>query len=70
MRQHWYKIIYVICPVCAKDKTYRVRVYGKRPKSYTKRHAIEVEYDYCEETLLMRRRYERCRFCISERSKI
>jgi hypothetical protein len=30
-RPHWYKLFAGECPVCGRDKSYRVRVYGKRP---------------------------------------
>jgi hypothetical protein len=31
-RKHWYRLYFGECPVCGRDKSYRERVYGKRPR--------------------------------------
>lgn len=51
-RKHWYRQYVGECPVCGKDKSFRVRVYGRRPKDLTKRYVRlpDVEtYDHCLE---------------------
>ncbi len=49
-RPHWYRLYLGECPVCGRDKSYRVRVYGKRPKDSRKRYVYlnQAEtYDHC-----------------------
>lgn len=36
-RPHWYRLFVGECPVCGHDRSYRVRVYGRRPKDPCKR---------------------------------
>lgn len=31
MMPHWYKLYIEVCPPCGRTRTYRVRVYGKKP---------------------------------------
>ncbi len=45
-RRHWYFISYFGCPVCGSGRTYRERRYGRKPKSYWKRHE-QVEVGNC-----------------------
>lgn len=30
--KYWYKIYYGECPICGRDATYRVRIYGDKPE--------------------------------------
>ena len=49
-RPHWYLRHFGECPVCGKDKSYRERIYGKRPKDWRKRivHLPDTAtYDHC-----------------------
>jgi hypothetical protein len=51
-RPHWYKMFVGECPACGQDQSYRVRVYGRRPKSRHKRYVQlphNQTYDYCLE---------------------
>ena len=48
--KYWYKLFIGECPWCGRDKTHRVRVYTKKPKSEKKRivYMTEAEaYDGC-----------------------
>ncbi len=48
-RKHWYRQYFGCCPVCGRDKSYKERVYGKRP-GIKKRwiHLSDFEtYDHC-----------------------
>lgn len=48
MKSHWYKIYIGECPVCGKDKSYRVRIYGKKPENSNERYVYLLNtYDYC-----------------------
>lgn len=48
VRRHWYKTWVGECPVCGRDATYRVRVYGKRPKAHALRYVQQPEAEtYC-----------------------
>jgi hypothetical protein len=52
MKEHWYKYYIGECPVCGKDKSFKKRVYGKKPKSDKKRYVYLSDhacYDYCLE---------------------
>jgi hypothetical protein len=49
-KQHWYKTYVGGCPVCGRDKSYRIRVYGKRPKRLSSRYiqlSDRETYDDC-----------------------
>ena len=49
-RPHWYLRHVGECPVYGKDKSYRERMYGKRPKNWRKRvkHLPDTAtYDHC-----------------------
>jgi hypothetical protein len=49
-RPHWYRLHVGECPVCGRDKSFRERVYGKKPRSQKKRYVYlpDVEtYDDC-----------------------
>jgi hypothetical protein len=37
-RKHWYRTYIGECVLCGRDEGYRERVYGKRPKSASKRY--------------------------------
>lgn len=47
----YYYIQYIgECPVCGKNKSYKKRVYGKKPKEYNKTHILlsyAETYDHC-----------------------
>ncbi len=49
-RPYWYRMHYGECPVCGKDRSYRERVYGEKPKDARKRivYLPQTEtYDHC-----------------------
>jgi len=49
-KPHWYRWYFGNCPVCGCDKSYRVRVAGKRPKSPARRYVTMSDrecYDNC-----------------------
>ena len=49
-RPHWYRWHVGQCPVCMSDKSYRKRVYGRRPKDPRKRVVYlpdNTTYDGC-----------------------
>lgn len=47
-RPHWYRMFVGECPVCWKDASYRVRVYGKKPKDIEKRYEqLPQAQTYC-----------------------
>ena len=46
-RPHWYKRHIGECPVCGKDKSYRERIYGKKPKDVQKCIEYFCGYDGC-----------------------
>lgn len=48
--EHWYRQYFGECPVCGSDKSYRERVYGKRPVKIEDRIAYLSDsetYDSC-----------------------
>jgi hypothetical protein len=50
MRPHWYRLYVGECPVCGRDRSYRKRVYGRRPKDRRKRIVYlpdTYNYDGC-----------------------
>lgn len=50
-KTHWYKIYVGECPVCGRDKSFRERVYGKKPKDHKKRYVWlrdSETYDHCD----------------------
>jgi hypothetical protein len=52
MKAHWYQQHIGACPVCGKDKSFRVRIYGKKPKSAKLRYIYLSDfqtYDHCLE---------------------
>jgi len=49
--KYWYKMFVGECPVCGSDKSYRQRVYGKKPKNISDRYVFlsyKETYDYCD----------------------
>ncbi len=49
-KKHWYKFFIGECPECGRDKSYKVRVCGKKPKSKKKRYVYLADnqtYDNC-----------------------
>lgn len=47
---HWYRQYIGECPVCGRDKSYRERVYGKRPEKLEDRIVYLADsqtYDHC-----------------------
>lgn len=47
---HWYKHYIGECPVCGSDKSYRVRVMGKRPENHEDRYEWipdTITFDNC-----------------------
>jgi hypothetical protein len=50
-KRHWYRRYVGECPVCGRDKGFRERVYGRRPKRPRNRivYLPDTEtYDYCD----------------------
>ncbi len=50
-KQYWYRFNSYRCPVCGHNEGVweRERVYGKKPKSYSKRYIMHDAYDWCVE---------------------
>ena len=51
-KPYWYRHHIGECPVCGHDKSYRERVYGKKPKNPRRIwvHLPYTEtYDYCDQ---------------------
>jgi hypothetical protein len=47
-KPHWYRMYIGECPVCGSDKSYRVRVFGRKPKDHRKRYVqLKQTYDGC-----------------------
>lgn len=49
MKQHWYRITTLACPVCGGGETIRERIYGPRPEDPCDRYVYDEVYDYCLE---------------------
>ena len=47
MRKHWYYITIIACPVCGREKVYRERRYGRKPKKDWKCYDYLEQWDYC-----------------------
>lgn len=50
-QKYWYKIYIGECPVCMKDKSYRLRMYDKKPKNKNNRIIYLSDnqtYDHCD----------------------
>lgn len=50
MKKHWYRVYLGECPVCGSDKSYRERVYGKRPAKSEDRYVLLKDtetFDWC-----------------------
>jgi hypothetical protein len=50
LKRHWYRLYIGECPVCGHDKSYRERVYGKKPNDNRKRYVYlsdKETYDHC-----------------------
>lgn len=49
-RRYWYRFYLGSCPVCGRNKSYRERVYGRKPKNARLRY-IELSdfetFDHC-----------------------
>jgi hypothetical protein len=51
-KPHWYRLHIGECPVCGRDKSFRERVYGKKPKKREDRIvwlSDTYTYDHCLE---------------------
>lgn len=51
-KPYWYRMYIGECPVCGRDKSYRERVYGSKPKDHDERYiwlAAAETYDHCME---------------------
>ena len=51
---YWYRIYIGECPVCGRDKSYRERVYGVKPKNKNDRYVWLLPYqvyDHCLESV-------------------
>lgn len=47
-KKHWYKTFYGECPVCGRDCSYKVRMYGKKPKRIQSRYEpLPLSVCYC-----------------------
>lgn len=50
MKKYWYKFTYTGCPICGQGKTYKERMYTKKPRQLGLRYSWdETYYDYCNE---------------------
>ena len=50
-KKYWYRIYVGECPICGRDKSYRERVYGEKPKDTKNRYVWLKEqdtYDNCD----------------------
>lgn len=50
MKKYWYKHFVGECPMCGRDASYKIRVYGKKPKNPEKRYfqlSHQQTYDHC-----------------------
>lgn len=50
-KRHWYRQHIGECPVCGRDKSFRERVYGKKPRDPRKRYVQLPDthcYDWCD----------------------
>lgn len=50
--RYWYRHFCGECPVCGRDKSYRERVYGPKPRDHKKRYvqlSYMETYDHCLE---------------------
>ena len=51
-KKFWYRMFVGECCCCGKDKSYRERVYGKKPRDPKKRYVYlsqQETYDHCLE---------------------
>ena len=51
-RRYWYRFFCGECPLCWRDKSYRERVYGRKPKDVRKRYVQMSQtetYDHCDQ---------------------
>ena len=49
--RYWYKFYIGECPLCGRNKGYKIRMYSKKPKSPQKRIewiSNNETYDYCD----------------------
>ena len=49
-KKYWYKMYVGWCPVCGRDASYRVRVYGEKPTNPEERYVYLADsetYDSC-----------------------
>jgi hypothetical protein len=49
-RPHWYRQYLGSCPVCGANKSYRKRVYGRKPKDTRRCYVYRSDwetYDHC-----------------------
>jgi hypothetical protein len=44
-KRYWYRQYLGECPVCGSDKSYRERVYGKKPKNNKKIYVFIPAYE-------------------------
>jgi len=44
-RPYWYKIFVGECPVCGRDKSYRIRVYSEKPKDTKERYVYLSNFE-------------------------
>ena len=48
IRKHWYRMYVGECPVCGRDKSYRERVYGQKPRRAANRYVyLSDQSTYC-----------------------
>lgn len=50
-QSYWYRFHCGECPVCGRDASYKVRVYGRKPKKTSllyKQLSDQETYDHCE----------------------
>lgn len=47
---HWYLTTIQECPVCGRQTSEKVRVYGIKPSEPSQRIIYKQQYDYCMES--------------------
>lgn len=51
MKKYWYKYYIGECPICGRDKSYKIRQYNRKPKYKEFRYVqlpYSITYDWCD----------------------